>query len=442
MDADAPRILLVDDTEANLDMLCELLEPEGYRVAMAPNGQTALRIAARMIPDLILLDVMMPDIDGFEVCRRLKQEEATREIPVIFITAQGLTESLVSGFEVGGVDYIAKPFRDEEVLVRVRTHVSIAQLSRQLAERNTALARKNEQLEEEIALRKLLKGQLTEVAAREAREWGLDSIVGKSPTIEAILKKVQALQAQPGTSVLIEGESGSGKELVARAVHYGSPRRDGPFVRVDCHEIPEDIIESLDQRTQALSLLFGHVQGAFAGADTDRDGYFRMAHGGTLYFDEISCIPVPLQAALLRALESGEVRRIGDPKGIAVDVRILAATEMDLQQRVDNGALHQDLHRVLSRATVPVPPLRERPEDIPLLARHFLQHCLQGTGREVPTLDDRVSEALRAYPFPGNVRELKNMLERAALESAGHEINVGHLHLPAAVVGIGAGAAL
>ena len=433
LDSTAPRILLVDDTAANLDMLCELLEPEGYRVALAPNGKTALHIAARMVPDLILLDVMMPDMDGFEVCRRLKQDAVTREIPVIFITAQGLTESLVSGFEVGGVDYIAKPFRDQEVLVRVRTHLSIAMLSRQLAERNGLLERKNAELEEEIALRKLLKGQLTGVAEREAENWGLQNIVGRSATIERLLHEVEELQSHAGTPVLIQGESGVGKELVARAVHYGGSRRDGPFVRVDCAQIPRDIVKSFEQRSQALSLLFGHVRGAFEGADDDHDGYFRMAHGGTLYFDEIGCIPVALQAALLRSLESGEIRRIGEPDGIAVDVRILVATEMDLAVLEGDGGLHADLLEILSRSTAHVPPLREHPEDIPLLAQHFLRRCLRDTGRVVPSLDPDVLAALAAHPFPGNVRELKGMLERAILESDGQTIGTEHLHLDGAM---------
>jgi len=404
----------VDDQPANLDVLCELLEAEGYKISMAPSGEIALKIATRAetTPDLILLDVMMPGMDGYEVCRRLKQDGKTREIPVIFITAKDLTEGVLEGFRVGGVDYITKPFRDEEVLVRVETHLRNNRLSRELAEKNRAL-------EEEMAQRRALKGQLSMISEREAESWGLEGFVGESPTIQRIFEEIRLMQDNPGTSVLISGESGTGKELIARAIHFGGARGEGSFVPVNCAAIPTELVESM---------LFGHVRGAFTGADSERTGYFEMAHEGTLFLDEIGDMPLELQGKLLRVLEDGEVWRIGSEEGRRVDVRVLAATNVDLQKRIQDGAFRQDLYFRLARFTVAAPSLRERREDIPLLARHFVQLFSAEMSREVPELGLEVLEKLAAYAFPGNVRELKNLIERALIESGGAEIQPRHLH--------------
>ena len=432
LDLHGARILLVDDQPANLDVLCELLEAEGYKISMAPNGEIALKIATRAetVPDLILLDVMMPGMDGYEVCRRLKQDEKTREIPVIFITARDLTEGVLEGFKVGGVDYITKPFRDEEVLVRVETHLRNNRLSRELAEKNEELAEKNRALEEEMAQRKALKGQLSMISEREAESWGLEGFVGESPTIQRIFEEIRLMQDNPGTSVLISGESGTGKELIARAIHFGGARGEGSFVPVNCAAIPTELVESM---------LFGHVRGAFTGADSERTGYFEMAHEGTLFLDEIGDMPLELQGKLLRVLEDGEVWRIGSEEGRRVDVRVLAATNVDLQQRIQDGAFRQDLYFRLARFTVAAPSLRERREDIPLLARHFVQLFSAEMGREAPDLGSEVLEKLEVYAFPGNVRELKNLIERALIESGGVEIQSRHLHfLPGTDSGVSA----
>jgi DNA-binding NtrC family response regulator len=429
VDLKGARILLVDDQPANLDVLRRVLEAKAYKILLAPSGEVALRTAGRVVPDLILLDVMMPGMDGYEVCRRLKQDETTRAIPVIFVTAQDQTDALVSGFQAGGVDYIVKPFREEEVLVRVQTHLCLKYLAQELAEKNRELLRQNQQLEEEIALRQILKGQVSQAAAQEARRWGLENLVGKSPTMQRVLAQIQSLQEE--IPVLIAGEGGTGKELIARAIHYGSSRREGAFVVVNCAEIPQDV-QSLDSRTQALSLLFGHVRGSFAGAETDRDGCFQLAHGGTLFFDEIGVLPLPLQSHLLRVLQQGEVCRIGEQKGRRVEARSLAATRMDLKQRVEEGAFRPDFYEYLSRQVVALPPLRQRPDDIPLLAEHFLRLCMREMGREAPALSPEVVEILKGYAFPGNVRELKNVVEQALLESGGREIRPEHVQLLAA----------
>ncbi len=413
------KILLVDDQSANLDVLCDLLETEGYNVLFAPSGSIALKSAARALPDLILLDVMMPEMDGYETCKRLKASGKTRDIPVIFITARDMQEDVVKGFAVGGIDYIVKPFREEEVLVRVQTHLRLNRLTQELEESNQELQKKNRALQEEKEQRRQLKGQIHQLSEREAERWGLSGLVGQSPTIEKIFKEIRLMQENAATSVLISGESGTGKELIARAIHFGGPRRDEPFVPVNCAALPGELAESL---------FFGHIKGAFTGADADHPGYFETAHRGTLFLDEVGDMPLALQAVLLRVLEDGQVRRVGTSQAKAVDVRVLAATNADLQQKIAEGTFRQDLYYRLARFEVTAPLLRERREDIPLLAHHFLQMFAAEMGREAPTLSTAASEELAQYAFPGNVRELKNIIERALIESGGGDIHLRHLH--------------
>jgi DNA-binding NtrC family response regulator len=408
------RILLVDDQPANLEVLCELLEAEGYEISLAPRGEIALSIVSQAEgrPDLILLDVMMPEMDGYEVCRRLKADPDTRAIPVIFITARDLTEGVLEGLDAGGVDYIAKPFRDQEVLARVQTHLRLSLMARELAARNR-------ELEREIAQRRKLKGQLSLISRREAERWGLEEFVGQSPTMRKILADIRLLQENVGTSVLITGESGTGKELIARAIHFGSACAEGPFVPVNCVAIPHELVESA---------LFGHVKGAFTGADADRQGYFELAHEGTLFLDEIGDMPLDLQGKLLRVLEDGQVWPVGAGEGKKVETRVLAATNTDLTERIRTGSFRQDLYFRLARFTVTAPPLRERQQDIPLLVRHFVRHFAEEMGRDPPAIAAEGLQRLSAYAFPGNVRELKNTIERALIESRGSEIGPEHLH--------------
>ena len=413
------KVLLVDDQPANLDILCRVLETRGYEIFLAPGGHQALRIADRVGPDLILLDVVMPDMDGFAVCSRLKEDEKTRRIPVIFITGRDLKEDIVAGFAAGSVDYITKPFQEEEVLARVQTHLQIDNLTRELSAKNEELVQKNQALEEQIAQRKVLKGQLSVLSEREAERWGLEEFVGNSPTMQRIFTDIRRMQESATTSVLITGESGTGKELVARAIHFGSARRDGPFVPVNCAAMPSELAESM---------LFGHLKGAFTGADADRVGYFEMAHEGTLFLDEIGEMPLQLQAKLLRVLEDGEVWRLGAREGKKVDFRLVAATNKELPRRIQEDTFRQDLYFRLARFTVEAPPLRQRRDDIPLLARHFLQLFAGEMGRDAPELNPQVIERLQQYDFPGNVRELKNVVERALIESDGEAIQPYHLY--------------
>ena len=413
------QILAVDDNPANLKVLLEVLEAGGNSVLVATDGERALGIAAQALPDLLLLDVTMPGLDGYEVCRRLKESEATQGIPVVFLTARNERQDIMAGFAAGGVDYVTKPFCEDEVLARVATHVRLRRLTAELESANQALTGANEELRREVEQRQALKGQLSMISQREAERWGLEELVGQSATMRGIYDKIQLMQDNPRTSVLITGESGTGKELIARAIHYGSDRRDSPFVPVNCGAIPSELVESA---------LFGHERGAFTGASTDRAGYFQMAHGGTLFLDEIGDMALELQGKLLRVLEDGQVWRVGATEPRRVDARVLAATNVELGERLERGQFRQDLYFRLARYTVEAPPLRDRRDDVGPLAQHFLKLFAEEMGREVPALSAAARELLEQYDFPGNVRELKNIVERALIESGGGEIGVVHLH--------------
>ncbi|MBI2925268.1 MAG: sigma-54-dependent Fis family transcriptional regulator [Verrucomicrobia bacterium] len=419
-------VLVVDDIAANRNLLRETLEPVGYEVLLAPDGETALKVAQRARPDVMLLDVMMPGIDGFETCRRLKQAEATRSIPVLFITALSEMKSMVEGFHAGGVDYITKPFQTEEVLIRVKTHLENARLTRLVLEKNQELEAANEQLRREITRREQAEAslevadeQLSLISQLEAERWGLDALVGRSPPMAKIVEQVRKLQPLTTTSVLITGESGTGKELVARAIHFGGPRAKAPFLPVNCSAIPADLAESL---------FFGYVKGAFSGANTDKKGYFDSAHGGTLFLDEIGDMPLALQAKLLRVLETGRILPLGAAQEKPLNVRIIAATNADLQGEIAAGKFRQDLYFRLARFVCDVPPLRERREDIALLADHFLKVLAAEMGLPKPGLSTEALAALEGYDYPGSIRELKNLLERAMIECGGGEIRAGHLY--------------
>lgn len=430
-------ILIVDDDPVNVDVLYQTLEPTeqtqelpstGYEILVATSGEMALKIARNTLPDLILLDVLLPGMNGFEICQKLKQDESTSDIPVIFITIKDQAEEIVKGFQAGGVDYIVKPFQKEVVLARVKTHLNNSRLMRELIQ-------KNKDLEQEIAQRKALKsernhlrGHLSMISRREAEHWGIASIVGKSRTIQKILEKINSLQTTKTTSVLIIGESGTGKELIARAIHFESPRAEEPFVPVNCSAIPSRLAESL---------LFGHIQGAFTGATADQEGYFALADGGTLFLDEIGYMSVEIQAKLLRVLEDGFVMPVGATDGKSVDVRVLAAASSSLEPKMEEGEFLPELYFRLARFSIDVPPLREHKEDIPLLTEHFLKLFATEMGKDVPSLSSDALSVLESYDFPGNVRELKNIIEHALIESGGAEIQPEHLHF----VRIGADAA-
>ncbi len=424
MSTSPQKILIVDDNPVNIRVLTETLEPHGYEIFAAAQAEQALKLAGRVLPDIILLDVVMPGRDGFSICQILKAEEPTREIPVLFVTAKLETESILRGFRVGAVDYIPKPFQAEEVVIRVATHLKINRLTREIKERNR-------QLEAEIARRRTAEDErrtaherLATISNQEAQRWGLETLVGRSPLMRKILSDIKRLHQFSNTNVLITGESGTGKELVARAIHHGSARAAAPFIPVNCVAIPAELAESA---------LFGHVRGSFTGATADRKGCFELADGGTLFLDEIGDMEPALQAKLLRVIEDGEIVPVGASKSRRVDVRIVAATNADLAAKIDSGDFRQDLYFRLARYTVETPPLREHPADIPLLAEHFLSLFAAEMGMPPPPWTPEALALLENYAFPGNVRELKNIIERALIACGGKAIQPEHVRLHASL---------
>ncbi len=419
------RLLVIDDIQENLNLLGEVLENAGYIVSTAPSGAIAIEIAKINPPDLILLDIFMPEMDGFETCRKLKQIPNTEDIPILYISARDDIENTLQGFESGGVDYINKPFRNEELLARVETHLRITLLARALKQKNSELEKVNERLTSEITKRQqaeerteTAEQQLTLSSESEADRWGVAGFVGKSKTFKNILGRIKQLHNFGDVNVLITGESGTGKELVARAIHAGGNNRHAPFIPVNCSAIPSELAESL---------FFGHQKGAFSGAVSNKKGYFELANGGTLFLDEIGEMPRLLQPKLLRVLEDATVNPVGSSKQIPIKLRVIAASNINFNTRMNNGDFREDLYFRLARFTVNLPPLRERREDIPLLIEHFSRLFAQEMKRPIPSLTTEAMDALNQYHFRGNIRELKNLIERGMIESGGSCIDIEHL---------------
>jgi len=415
-------ILIVDDMPHNLSVLYDTLNQFDYKVLVARDGKSALEQARLAQPDLILLDVMMPGMDGFETCRRLKLDEATRAIPVVFMTALSETIDKVNGFNMGAVDYVTKPFQIQEVLVRIKTHLTIRQLQRELQMANT-------DLEERVAERtKSLATALTEVEQLKNRLQAentylreeikstrkFEEIVSQSKAFGRVLRQVEQV-APTNTTVLILGESGTGKELLARAVHSHSSRKNKPFIKINCAALPATLIESE---------LFGHEKGAFTGATGQKYGRFELADGGTIFLDEIGELPIDLQSKLLRVLQEGEFERVGSSKTLKVNVRVIAATNRNLEAEIDEGRFREDLYYRLAVFPIVSLPLRERKEDIPLLVRHFCQKHGPGIGRTIDTIPTGAVDALMAYHWPGNIRELENVVERSLILTQGRTLEL------------------
>ena len=426
-ETDRPKVLIADDVDENRELLRETIEPHGFDAFLVPNGSLAIRVAKRVLPDLILLDIRMPgDLDGFETCQKLKSDPSTKDIPIIFITVEDEKSAIVKAFQAGAIDYIIKPFSKEEALARVQTHVNLHRLAKELRMKNVALQNEIErreaaesaktQVEEEL---KTEAERVSFISEQEASRWGISGFIGQSETFQNVIQNVKKVQQSNSISVLITGESGTGKELVARAVHFGSSRGKRPFIPLNCSAIPHDLAESM---------LFGHTKGSFSGAATDQKGYFEMANGGTLFLDEIGDLPLGLQGKFLRVLESHRFTPIGSAKEIEVDVRVVAATNRDLASYIEEQRFRSDLYFRLARFTVEVPSLRDRRDDIPLLVTHFVNLFASETGQAPPRISSESFEHLQSYGFPGNIRELKNMMERAVIEAENDEITPSDLH--------------
>jgi formate hydrogenlyase transcriptional activator len=419
---DQPSILVVDDTRANIGFLLETLSQAGYRVRVAPDGETALEQIQYSPPDLVLLDVMMPGIDGFETCRRIRKLPQLSQLPVIFMTALSDTQDKVRAFAAGADDYVTKPFQSEEVLARVRTHlarrvleVKLEQANRELESRVVArTAELTAALSEVEKLKSRLQQENRYLKQEIAEAANLGEIIGSSPALRAALHQV-AVVAPTDTTVLIHGETGTGKELIARALHEGSPRRERPMIKLNCSAISAGLVESE---------LFGHVKGAFTGATDRRVGRFELADGGTLFLDEVSELPLDTQAKLLRVLQEQEFEPVGSSKTLKVDVRVVAATNRDLAADSRTGRFRADLFYRLNVFPIELPPLRERRDDIETLAEHFMRRMARKLGKPLDDIDPETLRALKAYSWPGNIRDLQNTIERAAVLAPGPILRV------------------
>ena len=377
------RILVADDEEVMRDVLSALLSSESYKVDFAETGPQALEMIKDKDYSVILLDLMLPGIDGLQVLEEMRNTENS---PVaVVLTAFASIDKAVRATKLGAFDFITKPFKNDELLLAVKN----AMEHRHLVEENQRLKR----------------------SLRE--RFSFQNIIGKSSSMQQVFDLITQVAPRRST-VLIQGESGTGKELVAKAIHASSGRADAPFVAINCGNIPSDLLESE---------LFGHVRGAYTGATSLKKGLFEAADGGTLFLDEVATISMEMQSKLLRVIQEREFRRLGGLENIKVDVRIIAATNIDLQTAVRQGAFRDDLYYRLNVIVIKIPPLRDRPEDIPLLSEHFMRKYAEDSQRNGLYMDPSALRVLMDYDWPGNVRELENVIERAVVLSPGNCIS-------------------
>ncbi|MBK8218415.1 MAG: sigma-54-dependent Fis family transcriptional regulator [Myxococcales bacterium] len=381
------RVLVVDDEENIRLVLRTLLRKHGYEVEVADNGETALALVESFGPDVILTDVRMPKLGGLDLLAtlRAKQSPAT----VIVMSAYGNVDLALEAMKAGAYDYVGKPFKPDEIVLALRK-----------AEERESLRRENRSLREQIRA-----------------EQRFESILAKSQEMQDVFRTISKI-ADYKTTVLVTGESGVGKELVARALHARSSRKNMPFVAINCGAIPENLLESE---------LFGHRRGAFTDANADRRGLFEEATGGTLLLDEIGELPLSLQVKLLRVLQEETIRRLGDTKDAKVDVRIVAATHRDLAAEVKAGRFREDLYYRINVLPVHIPPLRGRKDDIPLLVDHFVTRNNARLGTHIRGVSPEARKLLIEYPWPGNVRELENTIERAMVLAEGEVLDANDL---------------
>jgi len=383
-----PTLLLIDDDPGNLQALELAFARTNYRVLTANSGERGLELLDEEPVDVVVTDLKMGDLDGLAVLRAANKKQPAPPV-VLLLTAYGTVPSAVEAWQSGAFIYLTKPIN----LAELRAWVERAMEKHRLEVENE------------------------ELRAQLDRKFGFEGIVGDSPTMRALFELLRRIAPSRAT-VLIEGESGTGKELMARAIHQNSPARRGPFIPVHCAALPESLLESE---------LFGHEKGAFTGAVARRPGRFELADGGTLFLDEIGEIPLSMQVALLRVLETPEFMRVGGHEAITVDVRLIAATNQNLERAVAEGRFREDLYYRLKVVTLRVPPLRERASDVPLLVRSFLAEFARDSGRPLPRVSPEAMARLMANHWPGNVRELRNTIENAFLFHQGDEITVHDL---------------
>jgi len=378
-------ILIIDDEKTIRWSLGEGLRSHGFEILEAASGEEGLQLFADKSPDCVLLDMRLPGIDGLEVLRRMRKENS--EVPVIVMTAYGEVDKAVEAMKLGSYDFVTKPFMIEKMKVTIEHALTTARLRSQLR----SLDRHNGD--------------------------GESGFIGKSTAMQDVFRVVRKIGQSKATTVLITGESGTGKELVSRAIHEAS-HCDGPFVEINCGALPEPLLESE---------LFGHEKGAFTDAKTRKRGLVEVAEGGTLFLDEIGEMGLTLQTRLLRVIENKTFRRVGGVEDLGVRTRIVAATNRNLEQAVEEGAFRKDLYYRLKVIPIELPPLRERLGDVPLIANHFIEHYNQELNKHVHKLGPEVTNILQSYSWHGNVRELKNVIERAMLLEAEDEILPHHL---------------
>ncbi len=381
------NILIVDDEEVLRDVLSTLVAREGWRPLLARSGEEALELLGREEVDLVLLDLMLPSMSGMEVLRQIRQQDPDQV--VVIITAYSSIEGAIEAMREGAFDYVPKPFKNDEVLLTVKKGLEKRRLTTE-----------NRNLRAELSQR-----------------YGLDNIIGKSKPMQRVFELIR-LAAPSKSNILILGRSGTGKELVAKALHHHSRRANGPFVTVNSGSMPSDLLESN---------LFGHVKGAFTGALANKKGLFEVATGGTIFFDEIGNIPPDTQAKLLRVIQEREFMPLGGVETQLADVRIVAATNADLATMVEEGTFREDLFYRLNVINLQLPPLRERVEDIPMLARSFLKRFSEENDKHIGEIASEAMALLMDYRWPGNVRELENVIERAVVLSTGTVLDVSLL---------------
>ncbi|PIQ95190.1 MAG: DNA-binding response regulator [Nitrospirae bacterium CG11_big_fil_rev_8_21_14_0_20_41_14] len=386
------KILIVDDDEDTLQLLSDIIRSEGYEVITAGDGRKALKEVRAHSPDVVLLDIKLPEMDGMKVLEKIKKID--KNLIVIMLTAYGETKRVVQAMKLGAFDYITKPFDNEEIMLNIKK----------------ALESRSLRIEVED-LRRRLEEKTT-----------ITQFVGEGPHIKAILNQVKIV-APTNLTVIIQGESGTGKELIARMIHQESPRHDKPFITVDCGTLPENLVESE---------LFGYERGAFTGADKRRGGKFEAANEGILFLDEITNLPQSLQAKLLRVIQERKVQHLGGTKEIKIDVRIIAATNTFLSNEIKKGRFRDDLYHRLNEFNINLPLLRERQEDIPLLARYFLEEANQEFNKKIEGISGEAMKSLLNYSWPGNVRELRNKIRKAVLLTDSNYIREINLSMDAA----------